>query len=41
MFDYSCTVDEVEKATGHDFFCNLPDDVENSIEASYKVKDWQ
>ena len=41
MFDYSCTVDEVEKATGHDFFCNLPDDVENSIEASYKVKEWQ
>lgn len=41
MFDYVCTVDEVEKKTGHDFFYNLSDDIENSIEASIKAKDWQ
>ena len=41
MFDYACTVDEVEKTTGHDFFYNLSDDVEISIEATFKSKDWQ
>lgn len=41
MFDYAMTVDEVEKITGHDFFSNLPDDLEKSIESSWKMKDWQ
>jgi endonuclease G len=41
MFDYACSVDDVEALTGHDFFYNLPDDIENSIEASWKMKDWQ
>lgn len=41
MFDYSCSVDEVENATGHDFFYNLPNDIENMIESSYNIKEWQ
>lgn len=41
MFDYAVTVDEVERLTGHDFFYNLPDEIETSIESSYKMKDWQ
>lgn len=41
MFDYAVTVDEVEKVTGHDFFHNLPDNIENIIESAWKMKDWQ
>jgi endonuclease G len=41
MFNYACSVDDVEKLTGHDFFYNLPDDIENRIEATWSVKDWQ
>ena len=41
MFDYALTVDEVEKLTGHDFFNGLPDEIENAIESSWKMKDWQ
>lgn len=40
MFDYSVSVDEVERLTGHDFFYNLSDDVENQIESQFKTKDW-
>jgi len=31
--NYLTNVDEVEKLTGYDFFSNVPDDIENSIEA--------
>ena len=41
MFDYSCSVDEVEKTTGHNFFYNLPDDIENVIESHFIIKEWQ
>ncbi len=41
MFDYTYSVDEVEKATGHNFFYNLPDDIENVIESNYIIKEWQ
>ena len=41
MFDYALTVDEVEKYCGIDFFYNLPDDIENDIEARWLQKDWQ
>ena len=34
------TVDEVEKITGIDFFVNLPDKIENKIEAKYSLKEW-
>lgn len=41
MFDYACTVDEVETATGHNYFYNLPDSIERRIEAAYSPKEWQ
>lgn len=41
IFDYATSVDEVEWTTGHDFFFNLPDDVEEEIESNFDIKDWQ
>ncbi len=41
LFDYAVSVDDVEKLTGLDFFYQLPDDVENTIEAAWSQKDWQ
>lgn len=41
IFDYAMSVDEVEKATGHNFFPSLPDDIEKIIESAWKMKDWQ
>lgn len=41
MFDFALSVDEVERLTGHDFFHNLPDDVEGTVEASFRMKGWQ
>jgi len=38
---YCRTVDEVERITGIDFFPQLPDDVENRIEASYNKEAWR
>ena len=40
MKDYSMTIDEVEKLTGIDFFYNLPDEIENVIEATASFKEW-
>lgn len=40
MQNYSCTVDEVERITGLDFFSSLPDDMEERIESSASFKDW-
>lgn len=37
---YALSIDDLEKNTGLDFFCNLPDDVENSVESSWKETDW-
>jgi endonuclease G len=34
------SVDELEAKTGIDFFCNLPDDIENRVEKSVSVKAW-
>lgn len=31
--DYVISIDELEQKTGIDFFCNLPDDIENSVES--------
>lgn len=42
MFQYACSVDEVERITGHDFFYQLPDSIEQAIEAQWgKERDWQ
>lgn len=35
-----CTVDELEALLGLDLFCNLPDDVEESIETKVIWEDW-
>lgn len=37
---YATTVDQIEELTGFDFFSSLPDDIENSVEATYSTKEW-
>jgi endonuclease G len=37
---HSCSVDDVERITGHDFFSALPDNVENAIESSFNFDLW-
>lgn len=38
--DYICTIDELEEFTGIDFFCNLPDNLENAVENSINESSW-
>ena len=38
--DYVNTIDEVERLTGFDFFSALPDSLENKIEATANLEDW-
>ena len=38
--DYMVSVDRLEELTGLDFFCNLPDDTENTVEATLTLSDW-
>lgn len=40
MANYAMPIDEVEKITGIDFFCNLPDDLEWKIESQTSFKEW-
>ena len=35
------SIDALEQETGIDFFHNLPDNIENTVEATYNVNDWQ
>lgn len=37
---YALSIDALEERTGINFFCNLPADVEASVEASYDVSQW-
>lgn len=37
---YTITIDELEKKTSIDFFCNLSDDIEDKVEKSYTLSDW-
>ena len=37
---FAVTVDEVEEATGIDFYPRLPDDAEETLESSMDVSDW-
>lgn len=39
--DYVNSVDEVERITGFDFFQSLPDDVEQAVEATADLNEWQ
>lgn len=38
---YAISIDDLEKRTGIDFFCNLPDDIENAVEKGYDLTDWK
>lgn len=38
---YAMSIDDLEKATGYDFFSALPDDIEKVVEASYDPSKWQ
>jgi endonuclease G len=38
---FAVPVDSIETLTGIDFFPKLPDEVENRIESSVNIKDWQ
>ena len=38
--EYVVSVDNLEEETGIDFFCNLPDVLENEVEAAYNLNDW-
>ena len=40
LTNYTVTIDELEELTGIDFFCNLPDNIENSVEDHFSVKAW-
>lgn len=40
MQQYLVSIDELEAFSGIDFFCNLPDDLENQVESSYVLTDW-
>lgn len=35
-----CSIDDLEEFTGIDFFCNIPDKIENAVESSLNVKSW-
>ncbi len=38
---YAVSIDELEKATGIDFFCNLRDDIETNVEGSFDFTAWK
>ena len=37
---YAVSIDRLEELTGIDFFCNLPDDIEDQAEATLTLSDW-
>ena len=37
---HACSVDDVERITGHDFFSALPDNVENAVESTFNFAQW-
>ena len=39
--DYAISIDELEKRTGIDFFCNLSDEVEKQVEAEVDLDFWK
>ena len=40
LSDFAVPIDELEEFTGIDFFCNLPDDIENYVENHFSTKVW-
>lgn len=41
MGSRACSVDQVERITGFDFFASLPDNIENRVEATANFNDWR
>lgn len=39
--DYAISIDELEQRTGIDFFCNLPDEIEQEVEAKCDLSFWK
>ena len=39
--DFAISIDELERRTGIDFFCNLPDDLEKTVEAEKDLDFWK
>lgn len=37
---YAVSIDKLEQETGIDFFCNLPDVIEDEVEKAYNKADW-
>lgn len=37
---WAVSIDELEEKTGIDFFCNLPDRIENPIEKTFSLESW-
>lgn len=40
LYEFVVSIDELEQKTGIDFFPDLPDDIENKLEASSSYKGW-
>lgn len=40
MSECAITVDELEALLGLDLFCNLPDELEESVESKMVMEDW-
>ena len=40
FINYAVSIDKLEELTGIDFFCNLPDDIENVVESSMILQLW-
>lgn len=39
--NYAKSIDQLEQLTGLDFFCNLPDDIEQKVEQEYSATTWK
>lgn len=40
LSDYTMSIKDLEEKTGIDFFCNLPDNIENQVEKQKILSDW-
>ena len=38
--NYAISIDKLEQLTGLDFFCNLPDEIEDKVESSLSTSFW-
>lgn len=40
LLSHAMSIDELERRTGIDFFCNLPDDIEDTVERTFNAASW-